>query len=60
MSILFYVLLIPLLGLTGAAMATALAMGVEAILLHLAVRRTLGIVLFAFAGSTRKTLSEAS
>ncbi len=60
MSILFYVLLIPLLGLTGAAMATTLAMGVEAVLLHLAVRRTLGIVLFAFAGSTHKTLSEAS
>jgi len=41
--------LIPLYGLTGAAIATATAMLVEAILLHLAVRSSLGIVLFAFA-----------
>ncbi|MFB9952783.1 lipopolysaccharide biosynthesis protein [Rhizobium puerariae] len=41
--------LIPRFGLTGAAMATASAMIIEAILLHIAVRRTLGIVLFAFA-----------
>ncbi|MDM9627180.1 oligosaccharide flippase family protein [Rhizobium sp. S152] len=43
------VLLIPVLGIEGAAIATASAMGVEAILLHLAVRRALGITLFAFA-----------
>ncbi|MDI7864268.1 lipopolysaccharide biosynthesis protein [Rhizobiaceae bacterium n13] len=43
------VTLIPLFGLVGAASATAAAMMVEALLLHLAVRRTLGIVLFAFA-----------
>ncbi len=41
--------LIPLYGLTGAATATATAMMVEAILLHVAVRSSLGIVLFAFA-----------
>jgi len=42
-------LLIPRLGIEGAAIATATAMGVEAVLLHFAVRRALGIVLFAFA-----------
>ena len=43
------VTLIPHFGLAGAAVATAAAMLVEALLLHVAVRRTLGIVLFAFA-----------
>ncbi len=43
------VVLIPQFGLTGAAMATAGAMMVESLLLHLAVRGALGIVLFAFA-----------
>lgn len=43
------VTLIPLYGLTGAATATAAAMMVEALLLHVAVRFSLGIVLFAFA-----------
>ncbi len=43
------VTMIPMFGLTGAAIATAGAMVVEAILLHVAVRRTFGIVLFAFA-----------
>lgn len=43
------ILCIPLFGLAGAAIATAVATGVEALLLHLAVRRALGIVLFAFA-----------
>ncbi|CCM77480.1 oligosaccharide flippase family protein [Rhizobium mesoamericanum] len=42
-------LLIPRLGIEGAAIATASAMGVEAVLLHFAVRRALGIALFAFA-----------
>ncbi|NBB48228.1 oligosaccharide flippase family protein [Rhizobium sp. CRIBSB] len=41
--------LIPIWGLAGAATATATAMAVEALLLHLAVRRALGIVVFAFA-----------
>lgn len=45
----FNVTLIPIFGLTGAAVATAGAMVVEAILLHIAVRRKLSIVLFAFA-----------
>ncbi len=41
--------LIPHLGTIGTAIATASAMAVEATLLHIAVRRTLGIVLFAFS-----------
>ncbi|MFN3502396.1 MAG: lipopolysaccharide biosynthesis protein [Allorhizobium sp.] len=41
--------LIPAWGLAGAATATATAMAVEAVLLHIAVRRALGIVVFAFA-----------
>ena len=45
------VMLIPLYGIQGAAYAAALAMLVEAILLHVAVRRRLGITLFAFARS---------
>lgn len=44
------VVLIPLFGLTGAAVATAGAMVIEALLLHLAVRKTFGFALFAFAG----------
>ncbi|MDH4440883.1 MAG: lipopolysaccharide biosynthesis protein [Rhizobium sp.] len=43
------VTLIPHLGLTGAATATATAMALEALLLHFAVRRALGVVVFAFA-----------
>jgi O-antigen/teichoic acid export membrane protein len=54
------VTMIPLFGLTGAAMATAGAMCVEAVLLHIAVRRTFGIVLFAFADPHARTIkSEA-
>jgi O-antigen/teichoic acid export membrane protein len=41
--------LIPRFGIEGAAIATASAMAVEALLLHIAARRSLGIVLFAFA-----------
>ncbi len=41
--------LIPYFGLQGAAAATALSMMIEAMSLHVAVRRTLGITLFAFA-----------
>ncbi len=59
-GILFYMLLIPRFGLVGAAAATAMAMMVEAVLLHVAVRRTLGIVLFAFANPSPQTTSEAS
>ncbi|MBP2550146.1 O-antigen/teichoic acid export membrane protein [Neorhizobium galegae] len=47
--IILNVALIPPLGLLGAATATASAMLLEAILLHIAVRHTLGIVIFAFA-----------
>ncbi|MEK1862373.1 MAG: oligosaccharide flippase family protein [Rhizobium leguminosarum] len=47
--------LIPHYGIEGTAIATASAMAVEAILLHVAVRRTLGIVLFAFAGPSAAT-----
>jgi O-antigen/teichoic acid export membrane protein len=42
-------ILIPQLGLAGAAVATSLAMALEALLLHVAIRRTLGITLFALA-----------
>ncbi|CAN7312341.1 lipopolysaccharide biosynthesis protein [Rhizobium sp. LjRoot30] len=48
-NILLNITLIPLFGLVGAASAAAGAMMVEALLLHIAVRRSLGIVLFAFA-----------
>lgn len=50
-NILLNVTLIPLFGLTGAAAATAGAMFVEAAILHLAVRRTFGFTLLAFAGA---------
>jgi len=42
-------LLIPHYGIVGTAIATASAMAVEAILLHVFVRRALGFALFAFA-----------
>ncbi|MGO7215700.1 lipopolysaccharide biosynthesis protein [Rhizobium ruizarguesonis] len=47
--------LIPHYGIEGTAIATASAMAVEATLLHVAVRRTLGIVLFAFASPSAAT-----
>ncbi|OWV71687.1 multi antimicrobial extrusion protein MatE [Rhizobium sp. R634] len=47
--------LIPHYGIEGTAVATASAMAVEALLLHVAVRRTLGIVLFAFASPSAAT-----
>ncbi|MFN3833150.1 MAG: lipopolysaccharide biosynthesis protein [Allorhizobium sp.] len=43
------IILIPTWGLAGAATATAVAMTIEALLLHVVVRRALGIVVFAFA-----------
>jgi O-antigen/teichoic acid export membrane protein len=60
-NLLLNVTLIPMFGLTGAAFATTGAMVVEAILLHVAVRRTFGIVLFAFADPhTRPIKAEAT
>ena len=47
-NIVLNVALIPLYGIFGAAMATAAAMTVEALLLFLVIRRRLGIVPFAF------------
>jgi O-antigen/teichoic acid export membrane protein len=52
-AIILNVVLIPRLGLSGAALAAAGAMAVEALLLHVAIRRTLGIVMFVFAAPAR-------
>lgn len=59
-SIVLNIVMIPHFGLMGAATATATAMAIEALLLHIAVRRTLGIVLFAFADPLPDTSSKAS
>lgn len=48
-AVMLYSVMIPLFGLTGAAVAAATAIMIESLLLHLTVRRTLGITLFAFA-----------
>ncbi|AYD02690.1 lipopolysaccharide biosynthesis protein [Neorhizobium sp. NCHU2750] len=48
-AIALYVILIPLFGVTGAAIAASGAIMIETLLLHIAVRRRLGITLFAFA-----------
>jgi O-antigen/teichoic acid export membrane protein len=48
-NLVFNVLLVPLYGIEGAALAAAGAMFVEAILLHVAVRYKLSIILFVFA-----------
>ena len=48
-AVALYLVMIPLFGLTGAAVAAATAIMIESLLLHLTVRRTLGITLFAFA-----------
>jgi O-antigen/teichoic acid export membrane protein len=48
-AIALYTVLIPLFGLTGAATAAAGAIMIETLLLHIAVRRRLGITLFVFA-----------
>jgi O-antigen/teichoic acid export membrane protein len=53
------VLLIPSWGLLGAATATAAAMGVEAILLHVVIRRKLGIVMFIAAGKAAQDPAHA-
>ena len=55
-NIAFNVTLIPLFGIEGAATATAGAMVVEALLLHVAVRVKLSIVLFAFADPVKAGL----
>lgn len=47
-GIILYLTLTPLYGLIGAAIATAAITVIETVLLHVAVRHTLGIVLFAF------------
>lgn len=54
----FNITLIPLFGLVGAASATTGAMIVEALLLHLVVRRRLAIILFAFADSAKAVTHE--
>ena len=59
-NISFNVTLIPLFGLTGAAIATAGAMVVEAVLLHLAVRAKLSIILFAFANPVTAKLTHGT
>ena len=56
-NIAFNVTLIPLFGVMGAAIATAGAMVVEAVLLHIAVRGKLSIILFAFADPVRASLA---
>ncbi len=48
-AVMLYSVMIPLFGLTGAAVAAATAIMIESLLLHLTVRRTLGITLFALA-----------
>jgi O-antigen/teichoic acid export membrane protein len=60
-NIAFNVVLVPLYGIEGAALAAAGAMFVEAVLLHVAVRRKLSIVLFAFArpDSGRNVIKDA-
>ncbi len=52
-AVVLYSVMIPLFGLTGAAVAAATAIMIESLLLHLTVRRTLGITLFAFARRAR-------
>lgn len=54
------VTLIPIYGLYGVAIATSGAMVFEALALHITVRLTLGIVLFAFARSGGKTAIRAT
>jgi len=54
------IILIPRLGLAGAAIATSSAMAIEALLLHIALRRTLGIVLFALARPQASTHIKAA
>lgn len=59
-AIMLNIILVPKFGLYGAAASTAGAMMLEAMLLHIAVRRTLGIVLFAFARSVQKSQTEGA
>ncbi|MBB5044821.1 lipopolysaccharide biosynthesis protein [Shinella fusca] len=59
-NIAFNVTLIPLFGIEGAAIATAGAMVVEALLLHAAVRTKLSIILFAFANPVKASLIDGT
>lgn len=59
-AIMLNIILVPQFGLYGAAASTACAMMLEAILLHIAVRRTLGIVLFAFARPVKPIQSDGA
>ncbi len=54
-NVLLNLVLIPLLGLSGAAIATACAMATEAATLSYAVRLRLGITMFVFAPSAKIT-----
>ena len=54
-NIVLNVVLIPLLGLNGAAIATTGAMIIEAILLFAVVRQKMGITLFAFASPSGRS-----
>ena len=54
-NIVLNVVLIPLLGLNGAAIATTGAMIIEAILLFAVVRHKMGITLFAFASPSGRS-----
>lgn len=54
------IVLIPLWGLLGAATATASAMAVEAVLLHIIIRRRLGITMFIAARSPRPATATAT
>lgn len=48
-NVVLNIICIPVFGLAGAAIASALATCLEAVLLHITARKTLGIVLFAFS-----------
>lgn len=54
------IIIVPRFGLYGAASATASAMMLEAVLLHLAVRKKLGIILFAFARAVKNPNTEGA
>lgn len=53
------VVLIPLWGLLGAATATAAAMAVETVLLHIIIRRRLAITMFIASGPPRASVSNS-
>lgn len=57
-NLLLNVALIPVWGLLGAATATAVAMAIEAALLHIIVRRRLGIIMFVAARKPEFCISQ--